>query len=151
MWNIYHLIKSGALKPIVLESAWNRAIREIEEQRQQKLTEIIQSVQVSINEMELGLSMVKDVVNNNELFKIGNEIDMNSLKISGGLIAALCYGGKLVNGIYYRAVSLIQKSGEFFRQYPINCFDIFAESAKKRESSLTEIVTKYHPELIKSN
>lgn len=151
MWNVYSLIKSGAINPVLWESSLDRSIRLAEEGQQRVLVEITQSIPGFMSKLESELERLGSCLSDEELFNVGSEIDVNSRDIAMRLSIILSYGGKLVNGMYDKAVLLIKQSGEFFKQYSGNCFDIFADSSKMRIDYLTGATQKYQPELIKNH
>jgi len=151
MWNVYSLIKSGAINPIVWESSLDRTTRLAEEKRQRFLAEVAQSIPGFMSRMEAELERLGSCLGDEELFNVGNEIDMDSRDIAMRISIISIYEGKLVNGMYDKAISLIKKSGELFKQCSASCFDIFANSSRTRADYLTKDATKYQPELIKIN
>ena len=148
MWNVYSLIKSGALKPIIWESSWDRAIREVEEQTMSFIKEnCIDRIPKGLNELEKGLAQLTQTLDKDERWEIAHAIDQNSRMLSVYAIMGMQH--PLIRNCYRKVSDALQKASNIFNKYLD--LSLFSEFSKARGKDLTEAAQKYQPELIKTN
>lgn len=142
MWNVNMYLESG------------RKNQEFEFEDLVKPGLFKKMLQNSLTEAEAFLEKMVNCDNQRELSIIGKKVDESLMSATFDLSGFWTYGGRMVNGVYDRTVSLLKRAHELFGRnkesdgYFESCFDIFREAVEKRLEYLQRCAQRHQPELI---
>ena len=139
MWNVYNLIKNRTINPVILESSLDREIRESEERSQKYAEEQLNMIPRELRELELGLIELEKTTNEEKLWKIANDADINSRMITFHTISGML--SPKVKEYYGKAIQALQKASEVLGKY--SELDCFSDFSRDRADNLIELKNKY--------
>lgn len=136
MWNVYSLIKSGAINPQVWESPFDREMREAEEK-------VIDKIPQELNELESRLNELEKTSDKEKLWTIGHEINENERMACAYAIFGMA--SPKIKEYYERVIEALQRASEVLAKY--SDLKLLSKFSRERKYHLIKVARECKSEV----